>query len=170
MRRVHQLFFSFLLCSVFTGCGVTKGVVDKALEDDPPKVVIRIKTDSDVNPDETGRASPIVLRIYELKSDDVFNNADFFALYEEDTTILGDDMTARDEMKMPPDELIEIEKELDMEVRHIGVLAAYRQLDDAVWRGSIDTPPDETTYIDITVGRLTLSVEEGEKKGGFFGL
>ena len=165
-----QIFFSLLLCAVITGCGATKGVVDKAFGDDPPKVVIRIKTDSDVNPDRTGRASPIVLRIYELKSDDIFNNADFFALYEEDATIRGDDMNAREEMEIPPDELIEIEKELDMEVRHIGVMAAYRELDNAVWRGSIDTPPDETTYIDITVGRLTLSVDEGEKKGGFLGL
>jgi type VI secretion system protein VasD len=162
------------MCTVISGCadtvsGVTKGVLDTVLDDDPPEVVIRINTAADINPDVSGRPSPIVVRIYSLKSDDTFNNADFFALYEKDSATLDDTMTSRQELEISPGEKIELEKEYDLKTTHVGVLAAYRDLDNAVWRGSIETPLNETTYIDIELERLTLSVKPGKKNGGFFG-
>jgi type VI secretion system protein VasD len=144
---------------VIAGCGTTA----KLMEPDPPEVVIRIAASNELNPDMMGRPSPIVVRIYELKSDDIFNTADFFALYEDDANILGDTMTGRDEMQIPPGEKASIEKELDMEARYVGVMAAYRDLDNAIWRGIVETPLDETTYIDVTLDQLTLTVEQGEK-------
>ena len=164
-RRTFLVASTILSGLLITGCGTTA----KLMEPDPAKVVISLTSSTDLNPDMMGRASPIVVRIYELKSDDIFNNADFFALYEQDTSILGGDMTGRDEMEIPPGENASIEKELNIEARHIGVIAAYRDLDNAVWRGTIETPLDETTYIDITLGKLSLSVKKGEKKGGFLG-
>jgi type VI secretion system protein VasD len=166
IRRRNFLAIGAVLSGLLiTGCATTA----KLMEPDPAKVVIRIASSTELNPDMMGRASPIVVRVYELKSDDIFNNADFFALYDEDASILGDDMTARDEMNIPPGENVSIEKELDIEARYIGVIAAYRDLDNAIWRGSIETPLDETTYINVTLGKLSLSVKKGEKKGGFFG-
>lgn len=166
IRRRNFLTIGAVLSGLLiTGCATTA----KLMEPDPAKVVIRIASSPDLNPDMMGRASPIVVRVYELKSDDIFNNADFFALYDEDVSILGDDMTGRDEMNIPPGENVSIEKELDIEARYIGVIAAYRDLDNAIWRGSIETPLDETTYINVTLGKLSLSVKKGEKKGGFFG-
>ena len=163
-----------LLCAAVIGCsstvsGITKGVLDKALEDEPAEVVIRIKSAADINPDISGRPSPIIIRIYSLKSDDIFNDADFFALYEEDSTILGDTMTSREELEISPGDSMKIEKEYDLNTTHVGVLAAYRDLDNAIWRSSIETPINEKTYIDVVLERLTLSVTPGKKKGGFFG-
>ena len=163
-----------LLCIAIIGCsntvsGVTKGVLDKVFEDEPPKVVIRIKSAEDINPDISGRPSPMVVRIYALKTDNIFNNADFFALYGEENTILGDTITAREELEISPGDSIELEKEYDLKTTHVGVLAAYRDLDNAIWRGSIETPVNEKTYIDVALERLTLSVTPGKKKGGFFG-
>jgi len=174
MKRIYQTVGSLLLCGVMTSCadvagGLTKGVLDKVMEDDPPKVVLRIKSGGDLNPDPMGRPSPIVVRLYELKTNGNFDNADFFALYEEDATILGEDMNAREEMEVSPNENLEIAKELNIETRFLGVMAAYRDLDNAVWRGTIETPVDETTYVDIGLGSLTLSVQKGEKKGGWLG-
>jgi type VI secretion system protein VasD len=162
-RNILAAVLSGLLIA---GCGTAA----KIMEPDPPKVVIRIAASTELNPDMMGRPSPVVIRIYELKSDDIFNNADFFALYEQDTSILGDTMTGRDEMQIPPGEQAMIEKELDMESRYVGVMAAYRDLDNAIWRGIIETPLDETTYVDVMLDELTLTVNQGEKKGGLFGL
>jgi type VI secretion system protein VasD len=172
LQRLYLTIGSFLLCTVVSGCadvagGVTKGVMDKIFEEDPPKIVMRIKATAGLNPDINGRPSPIVLRYYELKTASVFDNADFFALYEQDTDILGEEIKAREELEISPGESVEIEKELDMESRYIGVIAAYRDLDNAVWRGGIVTPPDETTYIDIQLGPLKMEVVKGEKKGWF---
>lgn len=163
-----------LLCAVIIGCsstvsGVTRGVLDKVLDDEPPEVVIRINAAADINPDISGRPSPIVVRIYALKSDDIFNNADFFALYEKDSATLGDTMTSREELEISPGESLELEQEYDLKTTHVGVLAAYRDLDNAIWRSAIETPINEKTYIDVELERLTLSVTPGKKKGGFFG-
>lgn len=164
-RRVFLAAGVVLSGLLIAGCATTA----KLMEPDPAKVVIRIASSADLNPDMMGRASPIVVRIYALKSDDIFNNADFFALYEQDASILGGDMTGRYELEIPPGENTTIEKELDIDARYIGIIAAYRDLDNAVWRGRIETPLDETTYIDVTLGKLSLSVKKGEKKGGFLG-
>jgi len=159
-----------LLCTVIIGCagtasGVTKGVLDKVFDDEPSEVFIRITSSSDINPDISGRPSPIVVRIYALKSDDIFKSADFFAIYEEDSAILGDTMAFREELEITPGDSIEFEKVYDLETTHVGVLAAYRDLDNAVWRGTIEAPVNEKTYIDVTLERLTLSVKPGKKKG-----
>lgn len=163
-----------LLCIAIIGCsstvsGVTKGVLDKVFEDEPPRVVIRIKSAEDINPDISGRPSPMVVRIYSLRSDGIFNNADFFALYEKDSVILGDTMTSREELEISPGDSMELEKEYDLKTTHVGVLAAYRDLDNAIWSGSVETPLNEETYIDVTLERLTLSVKPGKKKSGFLG-
>ncbi|VAW79440.1 hypothetical protein MNBD_GAMMA15-1795 [hydrothermal vent metagenome] len=164
-RRVFLAAGVVLSGLLIAGCATTA----KIMAPDPAKVVIRISSSADLNPDMMGRASPIVVRVYALKSDDTFNNADFFALYEQDTSILGGDMTSRDEMDIPPGESITIEKELNIDARYIGIIAAYRDLDNAVWRGRIETPLDKTTYIDVTLGKASLSIKKGEKKGGFLG-
>ena len=106
-----------LLCTAITGCsstasGVTKGVLDWTFEDDPPEVVIRIKSSPDLNPDINGRPSPIVVRIYALQSDDVFNSAGFFALYGKENTILGNTLVAREELEISPGDSIELEKDM----------------------------------------------------------
>lgn len=164
-RSLFQFFAAVLSTLLIFGCGTTA----KLMEPDPAKVVIRITSSTEVNPDLMGRPSPIVVRVYELKSDDIFNNADFFALYEQDDSILGNNMTGREEMEIAPGENLVIEKELNIDARYIGVMAAYRDLDNAIWRASIATPMDETTYIDIALGKLSLSVQKGEKKGGILG-
>lgn len=147
------------MCSTLIGCST----IDKVFEDKPPKVIIRISSSNDINPDMNGRPSPIVLRLYALKSDDIFNNADFFAIYEQEASILGSTLTSREEVELSPGDSIQMEKEFDMDTTHIGVLAAYRDLDNAVWRGSVATPVNETTYVDVSLGRLTLSVMQGKK-------
>jgi type VI secretion system protein VasD len=162
------VFTGLLAATLISGCSSKKGVIDKVFGDSPPKTVIHISASPDLNPDIQGRPSPIVLRIYTLYADDIFRNADFFALYENDTAILGDDMAARDEYEISPGKTLKLdERELPMQARYIGVMAAYRDLDNAVWRGTIETPVDEVTYVNISLGKLTLTVSKGEKKGWF---
>ena len=156
-RIFLQGLIAICMLSVLSGCSGMKLFGDK-----PPKAVIHITASNDINPDISGRPSPVVVRIYALKNDDIFNTADFFALYENDKSILGDTMTAREEVELAPGDSVKMEKEFSMDTTHVGVIAAYRDLDHATWRGSIATPKNKTTPIDISVGRLTLSVTGGK--------
>ena len=101
--RLNQLFHASLTLSVFvlvvclSACTkVNSGVVGMFNFDTDLKVVLEVS--DDINPDEKHTASPLYLRFYELTSDKVFNKTDFLELYENDETILGKDLIAKQEL------------------------------------------------------------------------
>ena len=55
--------------------------------------------DSDINPDELDVASPLFIRMYELKATKMMKRADFIELYERDKKVLGADMVAVHKLK-----------------------------------------------------------------------
>lgn len=55
--------------------------------------------DADINPDELGKASPLFIRMYELKSSKMMNKADFISIYERDKEVLAADMLAVHKLK-----------------------------------------------------------------------
>lgn len=55
--------------------------------------------DADINPDEQGKASPLFIRMYELKAKKMMSKADFIEIYERDKEVLGADMVAAHKLK-----------------------------------------------------------------------
>ncbi|MCU7906104.1 MAG: type VI secretion system lipoprotein TssJ [Candidatus Thiodiazotropha sp. (ex Epidulcina cf. delphinae)] len=111
-------------------------------------VKVSMNAEHSVNPDINGRPSPIVARIYELKSLSVFNNADFFNLFEQDVALLGEEMLMRDELHFQPGEVKTLERDLQPDTRYVGVIGAYRDIENATWRRSIEIDVhDETTFV-----------------------
>ena len=58
----------------------------------------------DVNPDLNERPSPVVVTIYQLSSRTIFDNQDFFSLYENAQTILGPDLLTKQELELQPEQ------------------------------------------------------------------
>jgi type VI secretion system protein VasD len=145
-------------CSDITA-GVTKGVLDKMFEPGATIVEASFETSEFVNPDPKNRASPIIVVFYELSSVGNFESADFFALYEQDEEVLGKDLQARDEIQLIPGEMRSIERELKDETRYVAVIAAYRDIENANWRSSIEVELNETTPVVVKLEKLTVSME-----------
>ena len=168
LRRGVRAGFACLMPIVVSGClaDVVKGLTDSALDQilapDPTAMEVQLSATNDVNPDEDGESSPIVVRVYELKTLAAFDNQGFFDLYDNDTDLLGDDLQVRDEFVLSPDETIGFERELKEESRFIAVIAAYQDLDNATWRASAELPPNETTELFIEVGRLEVKISVDE--------
>lgn len=114
-----------------------------------------------VNPDEQKRAAPIVVRIYELKTDSVFNSADFFSLQDKDKTVLTDDLVSREQFQLRPGEHKTIQTKADPATTTIGVLAAYRDLPNSVWRAVYPLPaaPDAAWYRRSPKLKLTIDLD-----------
>ncbi len=123
----------------------------------PTRVVVSLEAVGDLNPDPQGRPSPLVLRLYQLKSTGAFDSADFFSLYEKDSAALGADLVAREEILVKPGESTLLERTLEDQTRHLGFLAAYRDLDRAVWRATVPVPPNLTTPVKIELQRTAIS-------------
>jgi type VI secretion system protein VasD len=139
---ILALFYLFLMM----GCSSVSSV--KAV----------MKANKDVNPDINDRPSPIVARIYELKSLSVFNNADFFNLFEQDVALLSEELLMRDELHFQPGEIKKLERDLQPDTRYLGVIGAYRDIENATWRRAIEIDVnDETTFM-IEFGKNGINI------------
>lgn len=127
---------------------------------EPIRLDMRVNALPDVNPDERGSAAPIVVRIYELKNAGAFEAADFFTLQTQDKTVLGDDVVKRDEWQLRPGEHQTVIRRPDPATTSIGVIAAYRDLPNAVWRAVYAMPaaPDKAWYR-LSTPKLKLTID-----------
>lgn len=114
----------------------------------PPKpdpARARLVASAQVNPDASGRASPIVVRLFQLRDEDAFASAEFFDLYEKEKQILGESLVSRQEYVLAPGETRELEIPLDAQARYLGVLAAFRDIRAAQWRAVTRAPEKKLT-------------------------
>ncbi|WP_185230943.1 type VI secretion system lipoprotein TssJ [Teredinibacter franksiae] len=85
-----------------------------------------VSADSDVNPDESGKPSPVFVRLYELKDTKMLDKADFLAVYERDEEVLGKDLIAKQELKrLAPGDSREEQFVLNPETQYIALYAEF---------------------------------------------
>jgi type VI secretion system protein VasD len=125
----------------------------------PPTVIdITVAVAADVNPDARGRASPLVARLFELKSLAAFDGADFFALSEKDKDTLGPDLVAKEELLLQPGEQRQFKRTLDPATRFVAVVAAYRDIERARWRASMPVALNKTTAVKLGAQQRAITI------------
>lgn len=142
----------FLLISL-AGCAPTKeffGFVTK--------IDVTFEASSDLNPTPEGRPSPIVVRMYEFNDAKEFKGADFFAIYEKENATIGQAILAKDELEFRPGDEKHIERKTKPETQFIGIIAAYRDLDNAKWRAIIPLSSEKTNSMIVHLGSAGLQV------------
>ena len=127
-------------------------------------VEMDLRASPGLNPDATGRASPLRLRFYELKSISVFNGADFFSLYDRDKEVLGADIVVREEIQVEPGMQKSFTRKPGPDTKFIAVLAPYRELDHAKWRAAMEVPANKTTAVELKLDPLAVSLAPASKK------
>ena len=126
----------------------------------PTPVTGSIQGASELNPSVSQRPSPLLLRVYELKSTAAFNSADFFALFEKESETLGSDLVGREEYDLRPADTRPYRRQLQPETKFIGVVAAFRDLEKSRWRQAAPVPAkrDVTLTIGIETQAVTMAV------------
>jgi type VI secretion system protein VasD len=128
----------------------------------PPKpsvAELSFVIDANLNPDASGRPSPVILRIYELRSVAAFNRADFFSLYERDREQLGPELVSRDELPLMPGGRPQAITTLRSDTRYVGVVAAFRDIERARWRASTPIFVNQTTRMEIKLDRNEVAIK-----------
>lgn len=129
----------------------------------PTIVKITLHAQPSVNPDARGRASPIVVKFYELKSVAAFNAADFFSIFDSEQKALGDELLNTEVFQLQPGEKLELDRPLQPGTRHLAALAAFRNLEHSQWRASLALPPKEkisSVLIQIDTSRILIGAEK----------
>lgn len=124
------------------------------------KVNARITVSSTANPDANGRASPIVLRVYELKSPAAFHNPSFFSIFDEEATTLGKDLVApSQQLDLAPRNRRVLSRKTNEATRYLAVVAAFRQIEKSRWYDVVELKARKTNKIDIIVGTNSVSIQ-----------
>ena len=173
MKKGNEMKWMFAASApargIVLGCVLALAACATSRSDEPP---VRTKTylqaEPDLNPDASGRASPVVVRVFELKSDAEFVAADFFSLYEHERESLGTSLLSRQEYVLKPGERRELWLPVPRDAAYIGVVAAFRDIRSARWRtvsrathkGIGDTFSRDTVRIVAGHGGVTLVVKD----------
>lgn len=165
--RLLIVLASLLLAASLSACASKAEPQEKIVELD-----IMIEADARVNADAQGRPAPIQVRIFELKSRSVFEEADFFSLQGKPRQVLGDDLAGSDDLVLRPGDVKRIQRRADPKAVAIGVIAGYRDLGRSVWRTTLSMPPkqtkgwfsssSQTVRVRIKVGADTVSITEAD--------
>jgi type VI secretion system protein VasD len=128
----------------------------------PTQVEIEFVADKDLNPDSKGRASPVVLRVYELRALKSFNDADFFEIFGSEAKALGSDLVARHDIQVTPipapGQTPHIRlSPLKSETRFLGVFAEF-QSRTGRWRAATAVPLNQMSRMQIDVKRHEVSI------------
>ncbi len=113
-----------------------------------------------MNPDTRGRASPMALRVYVLKTSSGFDTADFFALFDKDVATLGADLIKKEEILLKPGDTQALSFVLSADARAIGILAAYRDLSRAQWRQTITLQPGQPMNLNAVLGARGMTLQQ----------
>lgn len=123
----------------------------------PTEITGMLQASAQINPSVSKRPSPLLVRVYELKSATAFNNADFVSLYQRDAAELGAEMVGREEFTVNPGDSRPLTKMGAPETRFVGVFAAFRDLDHAKWRGVVAIQPGQKQRIVISAEELSIT-------------
>src|SRR5690606_36593768 len=122
---------------LLAGCG------GSPLAPSPPQpfaATLTVQAAAEVNPDAQGRASPVFVRLYQLKDAGAFNNASYDALQSQEAATLGDSVMVREELPLALGASQELQLKIEPQTRFIGVIADCRDIPNARWRAVTSAP------------------------------
>lgn len=120
--------------------------------EEPQTVInLRVTASADINPDVDGRASPAMIRIFSLTTEDAFRTATYFELRDEAEETLGDTLLAEDDLLLNPGSSREKRIIVPNDARTMAVVVDYQDIENAVWRGHISIRTGEENNLRATL-------------------
>lgn len=157
-RRAALLGVLGALPQAVAGCGAS-----------PTRTTVNITAASGLNPNSDQQPSPTVVRVYELKSVDTFNQLQFFDLFDQDVAKLGGDLLNRREIEIQPGRTVTLQRNADPAALFIGAIAGYRNLANITWRASVPLVPESRNTFDLRLDAHSMTLAPPASRG-FLGI
>jgi type VI secretion system protein VasD len=122
----------------------------------PSNSKITFVTHDDLNPDASGRPSPVPVRVYLLSNADKLSRADYFQIIDHEKDVLGGDIITREEAVVRPGESHEVVLQGWREHAAVGVVVGYRDIERANWR--VISPLPSSGELTVTLDATQASV------------
>lgn len=155
--RSWLLLAMALSIALLTGCAASTPPT-------PPEMVLNVEVAASdgINPDPTGRPSPLAISIFQLKSPDAFLKADFLGISDESGLASGGDFISREDMTLRPGETRTLSVKLDDAAMRLGVIAQFRDIEISTWRAEapIIRPMAEPSEKAVVGMRIVIDTTE----------
>ncbi|MGV8834544.1 type VI secretion system lipoprotein TssJ [Cellvibrio sp.] len=120
-------------------------------------ISLTLVASSDLNPDINGRASPLALTIYQLKSSSSFKKNDYMSLVEHSKSILGRDLIAVNTLTIRPGQTLDIDYPVSEAEGAFGIVAGYRVIDSSGWQLVYEYPRVKAGFLPKLGGKISSS-------------
>lgn len=134
MMLSTNILFKYIGVTIILACLTACASIGKPAA---KSAVATIQAQSIINPNALGQPAPLVVIFYQLKDINNFNNAEFFSLYQNPQQTLGSDYITSRQAIILPGETKKLTLALQPDTCFIGIVAAFQQLNSAVWQAII---------------------------------
>ncbi|CAH1653532.1 MULTISPECIES: type VI secretion system lipoprotein TssJ [unclassified Chelatococcus] len=151
-RYMLEIIVIYIFSAALAGC----------VSGRPPRAAMldaTIVAGPSVNPDDDGRASPVVVEIFELSSLTPFQDANFDGLYVKGKQTLGDSLLATHSTVVSPGARKAVTSKLAAQTNALGVIAGFAHFDKLQWRGSFQTQPGNDVKVAIAVDGSGINIQ-----------
>ncbi len=125
------------------GCMRTEVGVPK-VEPEIANYHITVVATREANINAEGKPVPLKINVFNLRSDTGFMNADFFALHNRPTEVLGNNLLSSEQLfLLPGGEAVNISGEKNGERYYVGITGEFQNLNNKTWRIIIPIPTPE---------------------------
>jgi type VI secretion system protein VasD len=124
----------------------------------PPQVDLTIKAATDENPDPSGQATPVTVRLLQLSGTGAFDSADALSFVSSPTKVLGDSLLGSEDMIIAPGETRRATIAPKPGAQFFGVAVLFRNIDQAHWRATAPIAPHGPTRLVLTISGLTTKL------------
>lgn len=142
MRQLRTGGIVVLAMLAVAGCGVGQAVTDSTVEAAKWAFTTQVKTmnvdllsRSSLNANGDGQSLSTVVRIYQLKTPQTFQQLDYQQLQTNDLDALKADLLATKDVVLRPDASASISEPMNGDAEYVGVVAFFRNAGkDATWK------------------------------------
>lgn len=155
MKQLLRSVLTLALALTVASCSFFGG-------DDGADVQLDVMVDKQVNPDPSGRASPLVIKVYQLNDKLAFETKDFFSIYDATDKDFKKAIVTQKEYQLNPGHEIHQALVTDPATNYIGIIAAFRDIEIAKWRAVAKVKPGEDHKVTFTLKGVTIDVSARE--------
>lgn len=167
LYRTKKLFLVIAcigLLSSLSGCAIFKK--------SGPTTELDISAVEYLNPNINGQASPIVVTVYQLKSPYNFKQANYHALASNSAKALSSDLIDKTTLEVRPSEQKNISIPLSPNTKYIGIMAAYRDIENSNWHTTLEVENDKHKHsrIYLVLESRALSAKKVNSSNSILGI
>ncbi|HUB45187.1 MAG TPA: type VI secretion system lipoprotein TssJ [Acetobacteraceae bacterium] len=126
----------------------------------PPVLTLTMVGSADQNPDPSGNAAPVAVKVYQLGATAKFESSDWTSLTQNEAAILGPDEAAPSQQYVvAPGQTLTQTFELKPGVQDIGIIVLYRDIDHAQWRSMAPAASSGPTKLTLTIAKAAATLQ-----------